>query len=296
VPERGVHVILTGQETTMPDPVAEAQQAYATFIDPFRSLVLATVGAGGKPHASYAPFVVDERRHLYCLVSGMAEHTGNLQAAGRACAMFIEDESGAQQIFARRRLTYDCRADFVPAGDPLRADIARRFTERFGGIAKQLLSMPDFRPVRLVPESGRFVIGFGAAFEVEGADLSRLVHRDGGGGGHGHGAAPAGHGAAPTDDLIPGDGRLPAVAEQRIVAHMNADHAAALLGYARVHARRPDVTAARMVAIDAGGLDLVVQAGRGEERLRVAFAQPLRRASEARSVLVQMAEEARAGG
>jgi len=43
------------------------------------------------------------------------------------------------------------------------------------------------------------------------------------------------------------------------VAHMNADHAAALLGYARVHARRPDVTAARMVAIDAGGLDLVVQ-------------------------------------
>jgi putative heme iron utilization protein len=51
-----------------------------------------------------------------------------------------------------------------------------------------------------------------------------------------------------------------------------------------------------MVAIDAGGLDLVVDAGHGEERLRVPFAQPLRRASEARAVLVRMAEEARAGG
>jgi putative heme iron utilization protein len=280
----------------MPDPVAEAQQAYATFIDPFRSLVLATVGAGGKPHASYAPFVVDERRHLYCLVSGMAEHTGNLQAAGRACALFIEDESGAQQIFARRRLTYDCRADFVPEGDPLRADIARRFTERFGGIAKQLLSMPDFRPVRLVPESGRFVIGFGAAFEVEGADLSRLVHRDGGGQGHGHGEAHGhgGHGAGTADDVIGADGKLPASAAWRIVQHMNADHGAALLGFAHVQARRPDVTAARLVAIDAAGLDLVVDAGRGEERLRVVFPEPLRRVSEARGVLIRMTEQARA--
>ena len=58
----------------MTDPVDDAQQAYATFLDAFRSVVLATVGAGGRPHASYAPFVRDERRHLYCLVSGMAEH------------------------------------------------------------------------------------------------------------------------------------------------------------------------------------------------------------------------------
>ena len=271
----------------MTDPVDEAQQAYATFLDAFRSVVLATVGAGGRPHASYAPFVRDERRHLYCLVSGMAEHTPNLQATGRACALFLEDEASAAQIFARRRLTYDCRADFLAADDPLRADVARRFTERFGGIAKQLLSMPDFRPVRLIPEGGRFVIGFGAAFEVQGADLSRLVHQ-GGSGGHGHAAAPA-------DDAIASDGRLPAAAERRIVEHMNADHAAALLGYARVQGSRPDAAAARLLAIDALGLDLLVDTDRGQERLRVAFAQPLRHASEARAVLVRMAEEARAG-
>jgi heme oxygenase (biliverdin-IX-beta and delta-forming) len=272
----------------MTDPVDEAQQAYATFLDAFRSVVLATVGAGGRPHASYAPFVRDERQHLYCLVSGMAEHTPNLQATGRACALFLEDEASAAQIFARRRLTYDCRADLLAADDPLRADVARRFTERFGGIATQLLSMPDFRPVRLIPEGGRFVIGFGAAFEVQGADLSRLVHQGAGSGGHGHAAAPA-------DDSIASDGRLPAVAERRIVEHMNADHAAALLGYARVQGARPDATAARLVAIDALGLDLLVDTGRGQERVRVAFAQPLRRASEARAVLVRMAEEARAG-
>ncbi len=42
--------------------------------------------------------------------------------------------------------------------------------------------------------------------------------------------------------------------------------------------------------------DLVIEAGRGAERLRLDFAQPLRRASEARAVLVRMAEETRAGG
>jgi putative heme iron utilization protein len=276
------------------DPLAQAQQAYATFLDSFRSVVLATISPAGRPHASYAPFVRDEARSLYCLVSGMADHSANLQASGRACALFVEDESAAAQIFARRRLTYDCRAEFLATDDAARADVARRFTERFGGIAQQLLAMPDFRAVRLVPESGRFVIGFGEAFEVRGSDLSQLVHRDGGGGGHGHGAS--GHGAPAADDLLAGDGRFPAAAERRIVDHMNADHAAALLGYARVHAARKDVASARMLAIDAGGLDLVVTTPRGEERLRVAFPQPLRRASEARTVLVRMAEEAGAGG
>ena len=286
------------------DPLAQAQQSYATFLDGFRSVVLATISPAGRPHASYAPFVRDEARNLYCLVSGMADHSANLQASGRACALFIEDESSAAQIFARRRLTYDCRAEFLAAGDAARADVARRFTERFGGIAQQLLAMPDFRPVRLVPEGGRFVIGFGEAFEVRGSDLSQLFHRDGGGAGHGHAAghghgAPGhahAHGAPAADELLPADGRLPPAAERRIVEHMNADHSGALLGSARVHAARPDVTAARMVAIDARGLDLLVTAARGEERLRVRFAEPLRRASEARAVLVRMAEEARAGG
>jgi putative heme iron utilization protein len=274
----------------MTDPADDAQQAYSSFLDGFRSVVLATVAPSGRPHASYAPFVRDERRHLYCLLSGMAEHTPNLQSTGRACALFVEDEASAAQIFARRRLTYDCRADFLAADDPLRAEVARLFTERFGGIARQLLSMPDFRPVRLIPEGGRFVIGFGAAFEVQGADLSRLVHQAGGGG-HGHGAAPA-----LAEDAISSDGRLPAAVERRILEHMNSDHAAALLGYARVLAARPDATAARMVAIDALGLELLVETGRGQERLRLAFTQPLRRVSEARAVLVRMAEEVRVKG
>jgi hypothetical protein len=275
-----------------PDPLVAAQQAYDTFPDDFRSVILATVDAEGRPHASYSPFVMDERRRLYCLLSGLAEHTPNLEATGLASVLFLEDEKTAAQVFARRRLTFDCKAAFVPRDDPEHDETARRFVERFGTMGERLLSMPDFRFVRLTPIAGRFVIGFGAAYDIVGEALDRLEHRRAEGRGHGeHGAhgAHAGH-----TDAESGGGGFDAASIAGIVEHMNADHGEALLGYARVHGGRTDAARARLVSLDARGLDLSIDAGRGDEALRVDFPRRLEHAGQARAMLVQLAAETRA--
>lgn len=150
-----------------------AGQEYSRFLDDFQSLILATTNKDGTPNASYAPFVQDENRNFYVQVSGLAKHTPNLYHTGKASILFLQDESGAEQIFARRRLTYNCTVELLEDQDPIRETILDRFEERFGQIAAMLRKMPDFRMFRLTPRDGLLVLGFGAAYPITG-DLTEL--------------------------------------------------------------------------------------------------------------------------
>ena len=82
----------------------EAQERFATFVDDFASLSLATVDESGEPYASYAPFVVDDQRRFFLFVSDLSRHTGNMRHSGRASLLLIQDEGQREQIFARQRL------------------------------------------------------------------------------------------------------------------------------------------------------------------------------------------------
>jgi putative heme iron utilization protein len=81
---------------------------------------------------------------------------------------------------------------------------------------------------------------------------------------------------------------------QRIVDHLNEDHADAVLGYARHFGRRPLAQTATLLGLDFAGLDVLVREPTGEHLVRVAFEPPLAAASEAHARLVQMARTARA--
>lgn len=163
----------------------QAQAAYATFLDDISSLMLATCDRDGQPNASYAPFVTDDDRNFYIYISGLSAHTQNLTETGKASIMAIEDEATTQQIFARGRLTFECSAAEVERETPAWNAIADRFEERFGKIIEVFRPLADFRIIQLVPSSGRFVIGFGAAYDVSGDNLDRLVQVTGEGKGHG---------------------------------------------------------------------------------------------------------------
>jgi heme iron utilization protein len=158
------------------DKFAAAIEAYAHFIDSFQSLMLATVGEDGAPNASYAPFVVDGDRNFYIFISGLASHTQNLAATGRASILLIEDEAQAKQMFARRRLSYDCRVRLIERDAVNWGAIVDQFAERFGPIVEMMRDLDDFRIVQLQPVEGRFVLGFGAAYQVDPQDLTQLVH------------------------------------------------------------------------------------------------------------------------
>lgn len=155
--------------------IEEAQAAYQGFTQQFESLILSTVSEDNQPNASYAPFVMDEVNNFYIFVSGLSTHTRNLYV-NQACIMFIDDESKTEQIFARRRLSFDCSPSLIERETKEWNQISDRFEERFGEMIQLFRSLPDFRIFKLTPTQGRFVIGFGAAYEITVDDFNSLKH------------------------------------------------------------------------------------------------------------------------
>ena len=80
---------------------------------------------------------------------------------------------------------------------------------------------------------------------------------------------------------------------QRAIAHMNDDHADALLRYAHHFGNRRDATAATMTGLDATGFDLSIAVNGSNEPVRITFPEPLQTERDAHTRLVQMAMEAR---
>lgn len=161
------------------DSQAQLLQTYQAFPSRFGSVILGTASSGAQPQASYAPCVMDEARNIYIFVSGLSAHTQNLATTGRASALFIEDEAQAKQMFARKRLSYDCSATLLERETDQWNAIAQQFSARFGNIVEVMISLPDFRIFQLKPESGRFVMGFGAAYDIDPTDLNKLIHKTG---------------------------------------------------------------------------------------------------------------------
>ncbi|MGB3786508.1 MAG: pyridoxamine 5'-phosphate oxidase family protein [Phormidesmis sp.] len=155
------------------------QQVYQAFPDQFKSVILGTASSDDQPQASYAPCIVDEAKNIYIFVSGLSAHTQNLTKMGKASALFIEDESKTPQMFARKRLSYDCTADLIARDDQRWEAIAQKFETRFGSIVELMRGLPDFRIFQLKPRSGRFVLGFGKAYDIDPNNLDQLIHKGG---------------------------------------------------------------------------------------------------------------------
>lgn len=155
------------------------QQLYQAFPGQFKSVILGTASVDAQPQASYAPCVVDEAKNIYVFVSGLSAHTQNLTEVGKASALFVEDESKTTQMFARKRLSYDCTAALVERDSEQWGIIVQKFETKFGNIIELLRDLPDFRIFQLRPSAGRFVLGFGKAYDIDPANLDQLIHKTG---------------------------------------------------------------------------------------------------------------------
>lgn len=152
-------------------------ELYREFPRKFRSIVLSTANTDGVPQASYAPFLMDDDKSIYIYVSGLSAHTENFKQTQRASVLFIEDEVETKEIFARRRLTYECVVDAVPRETGQWQGLIEQFELRFGGVIGLMKDLPDFQLFCLKPQAGQFVLGFGAAYRVSSADLNQLEAR-----------------------------------------------------------------------------------------------------------------------
>lgn len=78
------------------------------------------------------------------------------------------------------------------------------------------------------------------------------------------------------------------------VAHLNDDHADALLDMARALGGCPEATAARCLDADRTGLDLVAETPGGKRRVRVEYEEPIDGPQGLRKATVKLAHRARA--
>jgi heme iron utilization protein len=78
------------------------------------------------------------------------------------------------------------------------------------------------------------------------------------------------------------------------IAHLNEDHADALLEMAQALGGQPEATVARCLDADRTGLDLVVETPGGEVPVRIAYEEPIEDPAGLRKATVKLAKRARA--
>jgi heme iron utilization protein len=268
----------TNQDLALEKAVEEYQELMRQNL----SLQLATCSADGIPEASYSPFVKNENGVFYIYVSEMSAHTANLLDNGKVSVLLIADENKTTQIFARKRVTFQCEATELLRDSAEWEKIINLFSAKFGGVMEHLKTMLDFHMIAMKPTKGRLVLGFGRAYDVFGSKMDCIEHVRGDGG-KGHRIEPHSNSDSEKTGLSQED-------SDRITAHMNEDHGDAVLRYARHYGKKRDIQSAKLESIDVEAMYIVVDSG---EKIRIAFEKPLRNAQGAHMTLVAMAKEAR---
>lgn len=241
-------------------PRRSAAEEARTLVAATGQGTLATLTADGDPWASFVAYgVLPDGSPVLC-VSRLAEHGRNLDADPRASLAVVQPDPPADPL-ASARVTLAGIAR-RPEGDALAAARAAHLA----GVpaARYYLDYSDFSLWVLEVRRVRWVGGYG-----------RMDSADG----------PA-YAAAVPDPI--------ATVAAGAVAHLNADHADALLAMARTLGGHPDATAATCTAADRFGLDLSVDTPRGRAVARVGYAAPLQAAGELRAATVELARRARA--
>ncbi len=224
-----------------------------------REAVLSTLSLRrhGWPFASLAPYALSRRGEPILLLSTLAQHTKNLRADARAC-LFVQDRSAPEPPDGAR-IALLGRVAPVPAADVPEA--RARYLARHPR-AESYFAAHDFGLYRLAVEEVRYIGGFGVIGWIPGSDLALDPARD----------PLAAHAA-------------------EACRHMNEDHPEALAAMCR--ARGVEGDSARMVGIDAFGLDVESWRGARVERLRLEFDAPVDGPDAARRAIVEMVRRAR---
>ena len=144
------------------------RSAITDFRNQHHSVLISSTAPDGTPDASYAPYISDLQQQLYIFVSRLAAHTDNLLHSGRASLLFIRDEQRSSNLFARQRLIYQCTVNEIPSGSDEFTPLLAQMSEQFGAIINTLRQLPDFHLLRLTPTSGRYIEGFGKAYQWQG--------------------------------------------------------------------------------------------------------------------------------
>ena len=152
-------------------------RALRDLLNSRRVAALGTLDASdpGRPFVSMVPFArLGVEACLVIHVSGLAAHTRNLLAHPQVSLLVTAAEADDEPVHALPRVTLDAVAQLPerdsPAWTAARAAYLTRFPE-----AALMTELGDFMFVLLRPTGARQVAGFGAARNVDAAELAELL-------------------------------------------------------------------------------------------------------------------------
>jgi heme iron utilization protein len=231
-----------------------------TLVAAVGTAALATIGDFGFPFGSLVSHAVDARGRPLLLLSDLAEHSRNLAGDPRASLMAVE--RGPGDPLALARVTVLGTVEELP-DDEREAALAVYRAAQPGAFYS---GFADFRLYRMAVSSVRYVGGFGRMSWVGADDYA----------------------AAEPDPLRPH--------AERIIAHMNDDHADALVRFCRVFGERPDTATARMVGVDRYGFAVLAadRPGGDEVAVRLRFDAQTDTPDGVRKAMIDLLHRARA--
>ena len=212
----------------------------------------------GYPFGSVMPYGLDDRGRPIFLVSTMAMHTQNLQTDPRASLLVTQPDASGDPLGASR-VTLLGKVQPVPAGEV--SEARKLYLARYAN-SKNWVDFEDFSFYRMEIVDIYYVGGFGVMGWVMAADYD--------------GAKPD-----PLADVAAG-----------IIQHMNADHQEALILIARVLGGVESQEAA-MTSIDRLGFHVRLKTAEGMRGARIPLFREATNSAEARTVLVEMPQQAR---
>jgi putative heme iron utilization protein len=210
----------------------------------------------GYPYGSFVTVAFDKGNPIF-LISGLAEHTKNLERDPRASLLVAE--GGAADPLANGRVTMLglCTRVEGDSGSARAAFFAAHPNSTY------YADFRDFAFWKLQVDYVRYIGGYGRMSWISKADWH----------------------AADPDPLAPWAAGT--------IAHMNADHADALRLYCKAFSKATEITSASMTGVDRYGFDMSAMTLQGPRPVRVAFVRPVSTPEDARAALIAMVKDAR---
>ena len=143
----------------------QSEQTLARLLRETRLATLGTLREGEPNLAMVAYSFAEDFSAFYIHVSKLGKHTTDMETDPRVSLLITETDDHRADPQTLARVSIRGMAEILPRGDPNYAQVKKNYLERFPE-AEQLFSLGDFNFWKITPKGGRFVAGFGRAFNL----------------------------------------------------------------------------------------------------------------------------------
>lgn len=151
----------------------QSEQTLAHLIRTARIASLGTLHDGEPNLAMVAYAFAGDFSSFYIHVSRLGKHTKDMETDPRASLLITEADDGRTDPQTFARVSLRGIAEMLPRIDPGYAQVKNLYLERFP-TAEQLFSLGDFNIWKITPRGGRFVAGFGRAYNLVPEGLRKI--------------------------------------------------------------------------------------------------------------------------